>query len=195
VNSTLPPGTNIYVARNAKGAALKIACGRDDSQLAERIYQLWQHDGMPEAASVLAREKDEYPRTGQTKCHEFAFEFAYGSVVNVRDPEHPALADWKWCVAQTESRELHSWIEHAGEGFDSIMALADDRVEQLVYVRSATELREFYRVVAIQSRTLREFAAWMATPRGKLFSRYPTVARIAADMRRHIADSGRLLFR
>ena len=160
-----------------------------------RLYQLWLHDGLPELARALAAEREHYPTAGKTRCHEVAFEFAYGSFVNVGDPEHPALRDWRWCVGATVGRDTHSWIEHLGEAFDSAMVLADGKPEQVLWVRQASELRAFYQAVAVEARTFKDFVNWMGTPRGKLFKRYPVVARIAADMRRAGIDSGRVQFR
>ena len=156
---------------------------------------MWLHDGLPELARALAAEREHYPTTGKTRCHEVAFEFAYGSFVNVRDPEHSALRDWKWCVGATASRDTHSWIEHLGEAFDSAMVLADGKPEQVLWVRQASELRAFYQAVAVEARTFKDFVDWMGAPRGKLFKRYPVVARMAADMRRAAIDSGHVQFR
>jgi hypothetical protein len=174
---------------------LKIATHTEESMLAERLYQLWQRDGLPELARALAAEREHYPTTGKTRCHEVAFEFAYGSFVNIRDPEHPALRDLRWCVGATASRDTHSWIEHLGEAFDSAMMLADGKPEQVLWVRQASELRAFYQAVAVEARTFKDFVDWMGAPRGKLFRRYPVVARIAADMRRAAIDSGRVQVR
>jgi hypothetical protein len=85
-------GVTIYRTEGPRGT-LKIAAHTDASMLAERLYQLWLHDGLPELARALAAEREHYPTAGKTRCHEVAFEFAYGSFVNVGDPEHPALRD------------------------------------------------------------------------------------------------------
>jgi len=187
-------GVTIYRAEGPRGI-LKIAVRTDASVLAERLSQLWLHDGLPELARALAAEREHYPTAGKTRCHEVAFEFAYGSFVNVRDPEHSALRDWKWCVGATASRDTHSWIEHLGEAFDSAMVLADGKPEQVLWVRQASELRAFYQAVAVEARTFKDFVDWMGAPRGKLFKRYPVVARMAADMRRAAIDSGHVQFR
>ena len=130
-------GVTIYRAEGPRGI-LKIAAHTDASMLAERLYQLWLHDGLPELARALAAEREHYPTAGKTRCHEVAFEFAYGSFVNVGDPEHPALRDWKWCVGATVGRDTHSWIENLGEAFDSAMVLADGKPEQVLWVRQGT---------------------------------------------------------
>jgi hypothetical protein len=194
--SNLPSltGVTIYRAEGPRGI-LKIAAHTEASMLAERLYQLWRRDGLPELARALAVEREHYPTAGKTRCHEVAFEFAYGSFVNVGDPQHPALRDWKWCVGATVGRDTHSWIEHLGEAFDSAMVLTDGKPEQVLWVRQASELRAFYQAVAVEARTFKDFVDWMAAPRGKLFKRYPVVARIAADMRRAGIDSGRVQFR
>lgn len=187
-------GVTIYRAEGPRGV-LKIATHSDTSMLAERLYQLWLHDGLPEMAGALAIEREHYSTVGKTFCHQVAFEFAYGSFVIVADPEHPALRDWKWCVGATSGRDTHSWIEHLGEAFDSAMILADGKPEQVLWVRPAPELRAFYQAVAVEARTFKDFVDWMSAPRGKLFRRYPAVARIAADMRRAGIESGRVQFR
>lgn len=184
-------GVTIYRAEGPRGI-LRIAAQTDSSTLAERLYQLWRRDGLPELASALAAEREHYSKVGKTFCHQVVFEFAYGSFVNIRDPEHPALRDWKWCVGKTLGRETHSWVEYLGEAFDSAMVLMDGKPEQVMWVRPTSELREFYQAVAVEARTFKDFVDWMSAPRGKLFKRYPEVARIAADMRRAGIDSGRV---
>ena len=194
--SSLPSltGVTIYRAEGPRGI-LRIATHSDRSVLAERLYQMWRLDGLPELARALAAEREHYPTTGKTRCHEVAFEFAYGSFVNIQDPEHPALRDWKWSVGVTVGRDTHSWIEHLGEAFDSAMVQADGERQQVLWVRPASELRAFYQAVAVESRTFKDFVDWMGAPRGKLFKRHPTVARLAADMRRAGIDCGRVVIR
>ncbi|HKW00739.1 MAG TPA: hypothetical protein VJN96_13000 [Vicinamibacterales bacterium] len=187
-------GVTIYRAEGPRGL-LRIATHSDTSMLAERLYQLWRNDGLPELAGALAVERDHFLSTGKTFCHQVAFEFAYGSFVIIGEPEHPALRDWKWCVGATVGRDTHSWIEHLGEAFDSAMVQVDGKPEQVLWVRQASELRSFYQAVAIEARTFKDFVDWMGAPRGKLFKRHPVVARIAADMRRAAIDSGRVQFR
>ena len=77
------------------------------------------------------------------------------------------------------------------------LRLAQDlgKPEQVLWVRQASELRAFYQAVAVEAPTFKDFVDWMGAPRGKLFKRYPVVARIAADMRRAAIDSGHVQFR
>ena len=70
------PGVSIHHAEGPRGI-LKIAAHTDESMLAERLYQLWLRDGLPELAQALAAEREHYPTSGKTRCHEVAFEFAY----------------------------------------------------------------------------------------------------------------------
>ena len=194
--SNLPSLTDVTIYRaEGHGGILRIATHSDQSMLAERLYQLWKGDALPELAGALALEREHFLSTGKTFCHQVAFEFAYGTFVIVGEPGHPALRDWKWCVGETAGRETHSWIEHLGEAFDSAMILADGKQEQVLWVRPASELRAFYQAVAVEARTFKDFVDWMGAARGRLFKRYPVVARIATDMRRAAIESGRVLFK
>lgn len=73
--------------------------------------------------------------------------------------------------------------------------LADGKPEQVLWVRQASELPAFYQAAAVEARTFKDFVDWMGAPRGKLFKRYPVVARVAADMRQAAITGGRVQFR
>jgi hypothetical protein len=184
-------------AATPKGIRLRIASHRQDSQLAQRLYGLWEGGGLGEMAEALLMERQQFDKAGATRCHDLAFEFAYGAVICAGGFD-PSLTEWKWCIGKTTSRDIHSWIEHRGEAFDIVIGLNDESGEhiQVAYVRSAVELRAGYEAVAIEAKSLMAFADWLSLPhRNKLFPKYPGVSSLLSRKKDAIWKSGRVLLR
>ena len=193
MSDAIPDGYVFRSAIPASGTVLRIAAHRDDSALADRLQQLWEGDGLPEMASALALEREQFVESGKTRCHDVAFEFAYGLGVIV-EGTHLSLRDWSWCVAHTV-KDVHSWIEYRGEAFDVVIGDEQNpkEFEQIAVVRPAADLRASYRAVLVECRTVLTFAGWLTSPHERnLFARYPVVSQIAAAKRKEIWESGKI---
>ena len=160
--------------------------GPPDSQLANRVDQLWQGGALYELEPLMAKEMENFAAEGTTLCHQIAFEFAYGVIMTTGE-RHPSLSRWHWCIAKTV-REVHSWVEHQGEAFDvSIISDGAENIQQMGYVRLSSVLRVDYEAVGVQSCSFLEFCDWLRAPkRTRLFDRYIVVSDLMSGAKQLI---------
>ena len=153
----------------------------ESSLLGERLAFFWKENHLQEFAATLHAESTK-TRGDNTNCHVLAMEFFYG--LGCSFPHgRPSIEDFRWVVAHTAKRGLHSWIEYGDEAFDVVVATDSPNFGNgaVVWVRRASTLRQFYEARRVDSRSYADFKSWMDGDFPRLFPKHPELSDALLD--------------